>query len=176
MRRLIGMRRAAAGLLALWMACGAGLPATAENWPEETVQDAEGNTYKQESTEDGGIRIWRFVGIFGSTEEALVSVGLSEVENSKAKKTSDGVVEGKKKKTKSRKDTKKRQLPLKYKGTLKPREAGGAVVSEKKERTMKRKSRSNRLVRIRNVPVMTEKDVWKGYNQIYVQDNRGSGR
>ena len=151
--------RIAAGLLALLLA-GAGLSASAESWPEDTVQDAEGKTYKQVRTEDGGVQVWQFIGVFGSPEEALVSVGLSEKKDQGAGKVE--IV----------------STPYKYKmkKSSEKTETGGATKQETKRKGLKAKKRARRLSKARNAPVTSIDDIWRGYNQIYIQDNRGSGR
>ena len=86
MKQCSGWKGLAAGLTALFLAFGACLPrAQAEGWPAETVNDAEGRTYKQVQTRDGGVEVWQFIGVFGSQDEALELVGLSEDGGKKGK-------------------------------------------------------------------------------------------
>lgn len=88
MKRHIGIRGAIAGMLALLLAAGAALPcAAAEDWPAETVSDEAGRIYKQVKKQDGGVEVWQFIGVFGSPEEALELVGLSEKEGKKGRET-----------------------------------------------------------------------------------------
>lgn len=88
MRQCSGWIGLAAGLMALFLAFGTDMPcAWAEDWPAETVNDAEGRTYKQVQTRDGGVEVWQFIGVFGSPDEALELVGLSETGGKKGKES-----------------------------------------------------------------------------------------
>ncbi len=174
MKLRLNATKTAAGLLARLLAVGPGPAASrAENWPKETLKDAAGNTYKQVRKQDGTLEVWQFIGIYGSPKEALELVGISEEngseENGSEEKASVGdVSEGKGKKGKAEIGG----IPYKYE--LKKREDGGkAETGVVEARKKKRKSwRRPRLIR-RVIPV--ESINW-GYNQIYLQDNRGSGR
>ena len=197
--RCNGTRRAACCLLALALAACAAFSCAAEEWPKDSVTDATGNIYKQVSTPGGGVEVWQFLGIFGSPEEALQSVGLKK-EPARGK---DTVVIGSKPYTYELKKTS-------------GKETGGAV-KEKKGRKVRQTTRSRKLrkrlglrtVLIRNPKARDpryyrytvrdggEKDIFwvrmaggrrrttgvtdlvgktVPYNQTYLQDNRGSGR
>lgn len=240
MRRRWRMKSVLAAVLAFVLLFGA-VCAAAESWPEETAHDADGKTYKQVQEEDGSVQVWVLIGVFGSPDEALVSVGLQEDEKGgeggetgvvedkpeegkpeeskpeeentegkkgagkveivskpydyEMKKTSEkGAVSEGEKQTKSTGSETKTTIPLKYKSSKqskaviplevkssepKKEEDGGGVVEEeaKSEKSIRpKKKKSNKLVTVRNMPVMTVEDVWKGFSQVYIQDNRGSGR
>ena len=187
-------------LLALALAVCAALSCAAEEWPKDSVTDAAGNIYKQVFTPGGGVEVWQFLGVFGSPEEALQSVGLKK----EPAKGTDTVVIGSKPYTYELKKTS-------------GKETGGAV-KEKKGRKVRQTTRSRQLrkrktwrtmpirdpkardpryyrytvrasgeggtswVRMvpggkRRTPGVTDLVGKKvPYNQIYLQDNRGSGR
>lgn len=209
MKRNLGFKRIIAALLALMVLPV--LAAAEDNWPSETVTDAAGKVYKQVPTSDGGVQVWQFLGVFGSPDEALVSMGfpegekdqgLTEVSAKKGKveigekpyvsdvkkvgeKPADSTAAGKSE-TKSSKSVSKRSIKLKWKkasmrktfiiGKSKPQEpeqTAGAV--DRKKKSAKWKSRSKRLSTARNVSLVSVDDFFRDYNQIYVQDNRGSG-
>ena len=208
MKRYRYINRVLSGLLAVILLAGAGVCAAAENWPEETARDADGKTYKQVQEEDGSVQVWVLIGVFGSPDEALISVGLQEdgkgagkVEivskpyDFEMKKTSDkGAVSEAERETKSSGSETKTTIRMKYKtgkasksviplkiklSEPKEEDSGGGVVEEeaKSEKSIRpKKKKSNKLVTVRNMPVMTVQDVWKGFSQVYIQDNRGSGR
>ena len=227
------MKRLLVALLAMILAAGAAACAAAEGWPDESVHDAEGKTYKQVSTGDGGLQVWVLVGVFGSPDEALVSVGLLEdekgeegggAEDPKEKpeepKPEDEKPEGSQgtgkveivskpfdyemkktsgkeqtgaaeKQTKSSQGKTKTTRSAKYKTSKAPKsvipltvrssepeEDSSAAVQEKTKtkKTMRSKRRSRRLQTVRNMPVTSVEDIWKGSSQVYIQDNQGSGR
>ena len=77
MRQHLKWKTVFAAVLAFLLAVGTSLPAIADGeWPKETVTDAEGKLYKQVFTSGGGVEVWQLMGVFGTPEEALKSVGV----------------------------------------------------------------------------------------------------
>jgi len=190
----------------LWLAgCGSLLPALADAWPEETVTDKDGKRYKQVRTQDGGVEVWQLIGIYGSPEQAMEAVRLPEERKGpeeliigskpysyEMKRVSDQTGEnGDKEKKKKTKTTGKRlSRPFHYKFKTGSRRKGSLRLvyrpgektsSGTVDDTIVQKSRNpwiwmqrNRNGNTRGLQNVMDKMI--PYNQIYLQDNRGSGR
>ena len=178
MRRHIGIGGILAGLLAILLASCAGLSfASAEGvWPEETLTDAENRTYKQVKKQDGGVEVWQLIGIFGSPDEALELVGLSE-EDKKAdegsyteeQKTGTETID----KLPFKFKMSKKKVPAKLSGLPEPRTIRepetGAVEEKPKKASFRRRPKTLGGI----IPV---EQINRAFNQIFLQENRASGR
>ena len=84
MKQHLRWKTVLAGALVLLLVAGTGLPALADGeWPKDTVTDAEGKLYKQVFTSSGGVEVWQLIGVFGTPDDALKSVGVIKDEPKK---------------------------------------------------------------------------------------------
>lgn len=172
MKRNTWTRRILAAVLLLALAAGMAL---AESWPEESVTDANGDTWKKVPREDGGFQIWQFIGIFGDKEAALQAVGLREEDAEKEPVSGTAEDAGKKKvkigKRKYRYKLEKKASSWKLKLKSGQEKKGGDYTDTGKKKVLKKKKKK------------MEKLYWLGgignntvkFNNIYLQENRESG-
>ena len=202
MRRHMGVRNIYGRLTALLLSailCFTSA-AAADAWPEETFTDAEGRQYKQVQTEGGGVEVWQLVGIYGNEQEALELIQIPEegtgrgetVIGSKPyvyelKKTSgqegraeeSGTSAGKRRTKKTGKIISLRSK-IRIKNLLEKDEKRVFIQDGTETKsTVKKSARWIRLQRKKRKQTrkLTDiRDILIPYNQIYIQDNRGSGR
>ncbi len=177
MKQHLKRKATAAGLLALLLAVGTGLSAAADGeWPKETVTDAEGKLYKQVFTSGGGVEVWQLIGVYGTPDDALKSVGL--VKDEPENKTGTEVIGGKpytfelKKatsgKNKLKQKTKKRTTVLKPENVVEKTEK--RIYGQEQKSKKKLKTKKIRQKRLKDIDNKTTP-----YNQIYLQENKASG-
>ncbi|MBQ6399422.1 MAG: hypothetical protein IJI21_04805 [Clostridia bacterium] len=173
MRRHFRTKTLTAGLMALLLIAGAGQGAAmAEDWPEETLNDAAGNAYKQVQKQDGSLEVWQFIGIFGSPDEAMELIGIQEKEENGKTTIGDTPYNVQWKKSKpGTEDPKLKTVSKPETGTLKGSDEQTGMVED----GGKKKQPRRRLPRLIRGIIPVSSIEW-GFNQVYIQDNRGSGR
>lgn len=145
MKRHFRIKAVSCLLLAFLLAAGGfTLPAGAlGEEPARTVRQVQGD--------DGSVEIWELVGVFGSEDEAVKSVGAEKPKKRKSRK-------GK---------TRRGSKTVSYEWKLSGKYTTG-VGSKRKEESRRWKKRSRHLKELM--------DSTGPYNQTYVQDNLGSAR
>lgn len=175
MKQRTWIRRIFAAVLLLSLVIGMAL---ADSWPDESVTDANGDTWKKVPQEDGGFQIWQFVGIFGDKESALQAVGLKEedAEKDPVSGAAEEAEQWKKVKFGKRKyKARANRKTFSWKTTLKRTKdkAGGTYTDTGKRKVLskkklkKKQQNTYRLDDVGNNTVM--------FNNIYLQDSTGSG-
>ena len=120
--------------------------------PVNAPAEEPAKTVREVQADDGTVEIWELVGVFGSEDEALQTAG----------------VEKKKKKTKKGKARLKTKS-VSYQWKKADKQKAVEQVAEQGSKYRLKKSRSRRRLR-------EFQDKTIPYNQIYIQDNLGSGR
>lgn len=120
--------------------------------PANAPAEEPAKTVREVQADDGTVEIWELVGVFGSEDEALQTAGLQKQKKKKIKKG----------KTK----LKVKSVSYVWKKAEEPKTVEQAAEQDSKKRLKKRRSRRLRDLQDKTIP----------YNQIYIQDNLGSGR